>query len=475
MIQDFRYALRILRRSPGFACVAILSLALGAGANTAIFQLLNAVRLRTLPVRAPEELVELRADDMTSRPLGLLLAVSGLVLLIACANLAHRMLARASARRREMAVRVAIGASGFRLARQLAIESLVIAASGIAGGLLAARWLSRLLVSFLAADGASVALDLPFDGRTFAFAALLTVVTCAVFASIPVLRAARTQPALALAAGGRSLTTGRERNGARRILLASQIALSLALLMGTLLFVRSLRSLEALDAGFQQHGIVIASVSFAGLQLAPDRAPGFRREVLQRVRALPAVDAAAEAVIMPLSGGNWNNRVWADGADSARARVAFRNMVGPGYFHALNTPILVGRDFDDHDLAPASARVAIVNEAFARDLSLGPRPVGRRFWLETTPSEPSAAYEVVGVVKNTKYRDLREDFQPVMFFPMSPAALRSSLDQIVIRSSARGTSWSPPSAPRWTRPARRRAIRSGSSTRSCDSRSCASG
>lgn len=663
ILQDIRYALRLLRLNPGFAGVAILSLALGSGANTAIFQLLDAIRLRTLPVRAPGELVELRVDDMThargtwlrdaaltnplweqirqhqqafsglfawadesldispngefrkvaglwvsgdffrvlrvqpmlgrvftgsddhrgcgqgagvvishgfwqrefggdpsvvgrqmsigkyrievigvtpptffglevgrtfdiampicaepawhgtnarldsgtvwwltvmgrrkpevsigqaaalvqassagifeatlpagypavslkpylamklvtipalsglshlrdkySMPLVLLFAITGLVLLIACTNLAHLMLARASARRREMAVRLAVGASGLRLARQLMTESMLLAIAGVAGGLLVARMLSRFLVSFLATDGTSVFLDLSLDFRTFAFAAMLSILTCMVFASIPVLRAARTRPAVALTWGSRSVTSGRERVGIRRALLASQIALSLALLMGTLLFVRSLRSLEALDAGFQQHGIVITSVSFSNLQLPPDRAIVFRREILERVRSIPAVEAAAEAVIVPLSGGNWNNRVWMEGSDSGHARVALRNMIGTEYFRTLRTTLITGREFNEHDLTLSSSRVAVVNEEFAREFRLGPNVLGQHLWLEATPSEPSTAYEIVGLVQNTKYRDLREDFQPVVFVPLSQAALKTSGDQLVIRSSAR--------------------------------------
>jgi putative ABC transport system permease protein len=377
-----------------------------------------------------------RLREQYSRPLVLLLAMTGLVLLIACANLAHLMLARSSARRREMAVRVAIGASGLRLARQLLIESLLLATAGVVAGLLLARALSRYLVSYLATDGASVFLDLSLDVRTFAFAAGLSVLTCLVFASVPVLRAAGTQPSAALIAWGRA-TSGRERVATGRMLLASQIALALALLAGTLLFARSLRSLETLDAGFQQSGMVIASVSFTNLKLPPDRAPGFRREILERVRATPSVEAAAEVVIVPLAGGNWNNRVWMEGSDADHARVAFRNMVGTDYFRTLRTPLMAGREFSEHDLAASSSRVAIVNEAFARGFSSGPEIVGRRVWLETTPSEPSAAYEIVGLARDAKYRDLREDFQPVLYVPMSQAALKTTGDQIVIRSSAR--------------------------------------
>jgi len=662
VFQDIRYAVRLLRRSPGFAGVAILSLALGAGASTAIFQLFDAIRLRALPVSAPEQLVELRVDDMThargtwmreasltnplweqirkdqqvfsgvfawadesldisptgqsqkvaglwvsgdffrvlgvqpilgrvfkesddrrgcgqsagvvisygfwqrqfggdpaivgrpmpvgkyqmavigvtppaffgmevgrtfdiampicaepawhgantrldagnfwwltvmgrlkrgvsmgqaaallpvssrgifeatlpanypaasvkpylamklvalpalgglshlreqySRPLALLLAIAGLVLFITCANLAHLMLARANARSREMAVRLAIGASRWRLARQLITESMLLAITGIALGVLVAQMLSRFLVSFLAAGGTAIFVDLSLDYRTLGFAAALSMVTCIVFASAPVLRASKTRPSTALRSGNRSVTAGRDRSGLSRVLLASQVALSLTLLAGTLLFVRSLTNLQTLDAGFQRDGLVIADVNFADLRLAPDQAVAFRRKLLEHVRTTPSVEAATEVLIVPLSGGNWNNRIWMDGSDPEQAQVAYRNMVGTDYFRTVRTTVIAGREFNDQDLTPESSKAAIVNEEFVRQFALGPGVIGQHLWVEATPFEPRTSYEIVGVTKNAKYRDLREDFRPVVFVPLSRAALVRPSGQFVIRTSA---------------------------------------
>jgi putative ABC transport system permease protein len=377
--------------------------------------------------------------EQYSRPLVFLLAITALVLLIACTNIAHLMLARASARRREMAVRLAVGASRLRLARQLITESLALATSGLAIGLVLARIAARVLVAFLTTDSASVFLDLSFDVRTFAFAAALLLVTCVVFASGPIFRLMRTETGTSLTVAGRGVTSDRERSGGRRALLASQIAVSLALLVGTLLFVRSLRGLNILDAGFERHGLLVATLSDSDTTLSPDGAVMFRRELLARIRATAHVDAAAEAMIVPLTRENWNNRVWVDGSDAAHSRVAMRNMVGTEYFKTIRTPLIAGREFDDHDLTPSSRPVAVVNEALVGELGLRTHAVGQRLWVEDTPFEPRTAYEIVGIVKNTKYGDLREEFEPTMFLPLSSTALerlKSTGGAFIIRSSA---------------------------------------
>jgi putative ABC transport system permease protein len=301
-----------------------------------------------------------------------------------------------------------------------------------------ARTVSRILVSFLTTDSGSVFLDLSFDFRTFAFAAAAAIGACVVFASIPMLRLMRADAGTSLSAG-RGVTSDRERSGPRRALLASQIALSLALLMGTLLFVRSLRGLDTLDAGFQRHGLIVTTVSDSDFKLSPARAVVFRRDLLARIRAAAAVEAAAEVMIVPLTGGNWNNRIWMDGSDPAHSQVAMRNMVGTEYFRTLRTPLVAGREFSDYDLMPSSPTVAVVNETFVREFGLGSHALGHRLWVESTPFEPQMAYEIVGVVKNTKYRDLREAFQPIVYLPLSAAALtrlQSPGGDFIIRSSA---------------------------------------
>jgi putative ABC transport system permease protein len=375
-----------------------------------------------------------RMREEYSKPLTLLLAIAGGVLLIACANLANLMLARASARQREIAVRLALGASRVRIARQLLEEGLLLAFAGAGLGLLLAHGLSRFLVSFLATGGDPTFVALPDDFRVFAFAAGLAVLTCLVFAAAPVWRTTRTDAADVLKSGGR-LTAGRERLGVRRALVASQIAVSLALLAGTMLFVRSLRNLQSLDAGFDRRGILVADVGLGPDGMAAGRALSMRREVFERLRAIPGVSGVAATTVVPLTGGMWNNRMWMDGSDASKGRVSMRSMVGADYFRMMKTPMLAGREFEDRDMGTA-ANLAVVNEEFARQFTGGANPVGRRFWIETTPTVPQSLYEVIGLARNAKYSDLRDPFQPEVFIPMTRQYLESAGARFLIRSGA---------------------------------------
>lgn len=348
------------------------------------------------------------------RPLWLLFGIAGLVLLIACANLANLLLARASGREREMAVRQALGASRWRLMRQLLAESLLLAVVGAALGAFLAQSLSRFLVSFLNTGGNNVFLDLGLDWRALGFAAGTAALTCVLFGLTPAVRATRIEPGAAMKASGRGLTAGRERFSLRRALVVVQVALSLVLVAGALLFSRSLNKLETVDTGFRPDGILITQAGFARLNIAPERRLSFRRQMLDGIRAIPGVEAAAEAAIVPLSGNAWSNAVWMDGADTQRKLDTSFNRIGSNYFKLLNTPLLAGRDFNDHDAANAP-KVAIVNETFARKLLDGVNPVGQRFRIEATPSTPETVYEIVGLVKDTKYEDLRENFGPIAY------------------------------------------------------------
>ena len=369
-----------------------------------------------------------------SDPLGLLLALAGFVLLIACANLANLMLARSSAREREIAVRLSIGASRGGILRQLMVESLLIASAGAALGLLLAHNLSRLLVSLLTTQGSSVFVDLHQDWRVLAFTSALAVATCVLFGLTPALRATRTAPGESLKSGSRGMTVNRERFGLRRVLVASQVALSLVLLVGALLFVRSLQNLQTLDPGFQPDGILIAHLSLAHLHLQPAQMRAAHQSLVERLRAAPGVTAAAQARLTPISGNAWDNDVWMDGSDSRKRDWSYFNQVGPGYFQTLGTPLLTGRDFNGHDTF-TSLRVAIVNEAFARKIAHGDNPVGKRFWVEATPTGPETPYEIVGMVSNTKYRSLREESTPVAWLPQSQNPRPSYVEHILIRSN----------------------------------------
>jgi putative ABC transport system permease protein len=368
-----------------------------------------------------------------STPLVLLLAIAGLVLLIACANLANLMLARAAAREHEIAVRLAIGASRAQLIQQIMTEGLLLAIAGAVVALFLARELSRFLVSFLISGDDWIFLDIRLDWRVFVFAASLAILTCLSFALAPALRATRGHASDALKSGARG-TTGRERFGVGRVLVAGQIALSLVLIVGALLFVRSLRNLTTLEPGFRENGILIANVDY-GRAVPDSRLPFIRRDAVERVLAIPGVLDAAETASIPINGNAWTNIMWMDGADSSRGREISRSLVGAGYFRIMGTPLLAGREFDERD-THASGNVAVVSEEFVRRFSLGANPVGEKFWIEKTPYAPQMAVEIVGVAKNSKYSDLRQDFMPVAYFPLSqfPPAQRGG--NILIRSDA---------------------------------------
>src|SRR5580692_5534685 len=300
-----------------------------------------------------------------SDPLRFLLGISGLVLLITCANLASLMLARTSAREREMAVRLAIGAGRSRLIRQVLSESLLLSMAGAMAGALLARALSRGLVAFLNTGNNSVSLDFKQDWRLFAFLLAVSLVTCLLFGLAPALRASRTAPGAAMKTGGHGMTASRGRLGFRGALVVSQVALSLVLLFSALLFTQSLRNLLTDDLGFQAKGILIAWLDFTRLQIPLDRRAVFQRELLDRIRAIPGVDAAADTDIVPLSGEGWSNAVWVDGHDASLRQDSNFSSVSPDYFKTLRIPMAAGRDFNDDDTSQ-SPRVAVVNEAFAK-------------------------------------------------------------------------------------------------------------
>ncbi|HUJ21713.1 MAG TPA: ABC transporter permease [Bryobacteraceae bacterium] len=362
-------------------------------------------------------------------PLWLLLAVAGLVLLIACVNVANLLLARASVREREIGIRLSIGASRGRLVRQLLAESLLLAGLGAFLGALLARSLSRSLVAFLSTQGNALFLDLNPDGRVLVFMASLAAFTCMLFGLMPALRATRTAPGEALKAGGRSLTAAREGFGLRRVLVVSQLSISCMLLVAALLFVRSFRNLVTLDAGFRQDGILITYLDLRQLHLAQDRLLTFRSDLLDRLRTIPAVDSAADATIIPASGDGWGSAVWM-GQQKHDVSLA---QITPGYFKTMGTAFRAGRDFDQHDTI-TSPKVAIVNQAFARQFLGGADPIGRTFRKEGVLGQH--IFEIVGLVSDTKYYDLREPFEPIVFLPESQDDNPRELASILIRSNA---------------------------------------
>jgi len=400
-----------------------------------------AARLGAFPARSGISNLRAQYQD----PLWLLLTLAGIVLLIACANLANLMLARTSAQEREIAVRLALGASRPRLMQQLFVESLLLAVIGAGLGILLAQVLTRVLVSFLSTESTQVFLELGLDWRVLAFTGGLAVLTCLLFGLAPTLRATATPPITAMKAGSRSGVATRKRFNFRRALVVTQVALSLALLVGAFLFVRTFRNLVTLDAGFQQSGLLVANIDLSPLHLPTESRAAFKRDLLDHVKAIPGVESAAEASSIPVIGVGewWNDQVYTGSPGKEVRESSNFNAVSPGFFKTMGTGLVRGRDVSESD-STGSPAVAVVNEAFVRTFLSGTDPIGKTFRVERPPGKPEPVYEIVGVVKDTKYNNLRDDHPFIAYLPSTQIRvtdpqlailMRSTLSLDVLRSS----------------------------------------
>ncbi len=366
-------------------------------------------------------------------PLWLLLALASLVLLIACANLANLLLARATARRREFAVRLGLGASRGRVVRQLLTEGLVLSAIGGLGALLLATTLGHALIALLDPGGSDVQLTLRLDPVVVAFAIAVALLTSLLFSLAPALKSTRVTAGAMARETVRGGTAGRETVGLRRGLVVAQVALSLLLLFGSILFVRSLERLASIDPGFDARGVLVAGINFRRVDMPADRRLVFQRELVDRLRHLPGVQAAAAVQVVPISGMSRTNTVWPEGRSNQRLDARW-NTVGPEYFTTMGIPFVAGRDFDERD-TPSSSPKAIVSEALARALAPDGRVVGARLTREPVPGTPDAkTFEIVGVVKNSTYADLREPPQGLVYLADAQSPPQAYL-RVVVRSS----------------------------------------
>ena len=414
-----------------------------AQANAQIASISESVFQKTLPSNYPTESVNnylnsrLEVLDGSSgystlrqnyeRPLWLLLAIAGLVLLVTCANLANLLLARASTREREIAVRQAVGASRTRIVRQLLVEALLLAVIGTTVGALLAQALSKFLIAAIGTSNNLVFLDVTPDFRVLGFAAGVAALTCVFFGLAPALRATRFNPGAVMKAAGRGLTAGRERISLRRGLIVAQVALSLVLVAGALIFTRNFNNLLNLDAGFNQENLLSTRIGFNRLKLEPLRRLAFRGELLERIKNVPGVDDVSEMDSLPLTGGNRGNDVWLEGHDPNQRISCSFNRVGVDYMKTLQIPLVAGRNFGTNDTVNAP-KAAIINQTLARMLK-EENPVGKRLIVEATPGEPETQYEIVGVARDSKFEDLREAELPVVYLSSSqetepPAGVR---------------------------------------------------
>jgi predicted permease len=343
--------------------------------------------------------------------LGILLAISGLVLLIACVNVANLLLARAATRRHEVAVRLSLGASRSRLVRQLLTESMLLALSGAAVGVALAYGMCQGLVQLLA-SAQPVVVDVGPDGRVLAFAALLALMTGVVFGLAPAWRTASVAaPASALQAGTR-VPGGRDRRMLSRLLVTSQVALSVMMLIAGGLFLRSLQNIRAIDPGFDSGSVLIVTADASRSGLDADGLRTMYRDMIARLGTIGSVRSASVSQVTPIWGGGTERSVFVHPIGSVERRETssvYMNWVSPGYFATMGTPIYSGRDFTWRD-TPGSAQVAIVNRAMARQYFGTETPLGARI------ESHDRTFEIIAVVGDAKYLDVRESIQPTVYF-----------------------------------------------------------
>jgi predicted permease len=362
--------------------------------------------------------------DAYDKSLNLLLVITGLVLLIACANLANLMLARASVRHREVAIRMALGASRGRLVQQMLIESGLLAVIGTGLGLALAQPLARLLVLSLNTSQYTIRLNVQPDWRVLLFAACVAALTCVIFGTAPAMRSAGADPIAAIRAGERGVVGNRERFGMQRLMVITQIAISMVLLVGALLFVRSYRNLVTLNTGVRETGMSLGYFSFERMKIAPENQAEFKRQLVEEIRNVPGVENAAATTHILMLGGSWTHTVHTETAEGG-SKFTY---VSPAFFKTAGIPLLSGRGFTDLDTNSAPY-VVIVNQAFIKMFLGGSQAVGTNVRVIAEPDYPARTYQIVGTIPDTKYdKNLRHQTPPMAFVPMAqlpPAAERS--------------------------------------------------
>jgi len=345
-------------------------------------------------------------------PLRILMVIVGLVLLIACANVANLLLARAAARQREIAVRLAIGASVGRIVRQTLLESLLLALVGGGTGLLLAAWMDRLLLRFIPTDYGPASLMTTPDARILTFTLGLCVVTTVLFGLVPALATRRVDLAPALKADARTVSD--ERTRFRETLVVAQVALSALLLIGAGQFLRSLSNLHNADTGMQIRNVLEFSVNPSLNGYGKQPSVRFYRALVGKLRGTAGIEEAAATCIPVLDEDWWSPSISLDdagpqsGNDNPNA-----NCVSAGYFSTLRIPLLYGRDFTHADAA-SKHKVAIINEAFLRKFFADRNPVGHWIGLGNDPGTKTDI-EVIGVVKDSKFYNIRDDIRPQIY------------------------------------------------------------
>ncbi len=352
-----------------------------------------------------------------SKPLRILMVAVGLVLLIACTNIANLLLARAANRQREIAVRMSIGAGRLRVIRQLMTESFLLAVFGAALGIAFATWTSKLLLLMVSAGPQTLPLNVAPDGRVLLFTLLVSLATPLLFGMAPAWRAARVDLNSSLR-NGRS--TAAVRSPLAKVLIVAQVALSLVLLIGAGLFLRTLVNLTNADMGFNKNSVLLFQIEPASVGYKEDaRLARLYEQIEQRVSALPGVHAASFSMFT-FNQGSWSEDAWAqeESPEVKSNREILYNKVGTGFFSTMGLPLVAGRTFDLQD-TPNSQKVAVINETMARLFFPNMSPLGRTFRFGGPDAKPENDRMVIGVVKDAKYMALKERRWPAAYLPYS--------------------------------------------------------
>jgi len=352
----------------------------------------------------------------------ILLVVVGVVLLIACGNVAQLLLARSATREHELAVRLALGSGRGRLMRQVLTESVLLSILGAAVGLLFARWATGLIVALMSLGRNPVSLDLSLDPRVLGFTMLVAIATGVLFGLVPAWRSGRVDPQNAMRGAGRG-SIGDTRHRGQRLVVATQLGLSLVLVVAAGLLIGSFRRLNAIDPGFNRDGVLLVKASWSSIGLDSTRQAAFPRELLERVRALPGVQSASASLVTPISGSFWNDFMQVDGfvPKSERDALVWFNAVSDGYLDTFQTRLIAGRDLTPLDRR-GGQKVALVNESMARRFFGEVSPVGKVMRADLHGTQ-GPAITIVGVVEDAKYGALNEELRPGAYLPLDQEQL----------------------------------------------------
>ncbi len=341
-------------------------------------------------------------------------AAVGAVLLICCANISNLLLARAQARQREMMVRVALGASKFRVVRQLFTEGLLLSSIGAACGLLLSQAIAPLLLRMASSGEDAIHLNSNVDWRVLAFTSGVTIVTTVICSLLPALRASRAQVGSTLRESGRGVTSSRRRLNTGRAFVAAQVALSVILLMGAGLFLRTLLNLENIDLGYSKDRLAMVNIDIAAAGYKPEATGHVNQNLLERLRALPGVKAVTYSMNGLFSGSESGDTISVEGYTPTGKddKGSAFDSIGPNYFSALGIPLEQGREIDDRDV-PNSLTVCVINDAFAKQFFAGRNPIGKH--ITDLYAEKKEVFEIVGVAKNSRDHSLRDKVRPRVF------------------------------------------------------------